>query len=411
MRGKKIAPTTRDSFFIPAYEMKHVPEDDEENEGLLSSEVTSFDRKSFLDVDSSTVLRGLSSVYEETDFPVPQQKFLLKFPVSMEKRLQPIDNAIIGVCQRFRGKFFLFLDLFITGCSAIETGIAAPFCMFVLGWDGIATELSYLMLLTCVLSQIPKRFIWRWRPYMVWRAQKIRKTETAVTSSFPSRAVTCATVYAFMIIYAYIFYIEKTTFFITWWMPFVILLAVFMSSFARINMGVHYPSDCLAGFIQGIIVCIIGTMLWHADSVGCDSCIGGKCYAIEGSGSEIDKSNLQRINFTVVGVGLLISLLITIVSVVKPVDFWGKCDRVYGMLLPGILFQVTFLCKRTAGTALAIPAQCPWYGYFYGVGFTGIATFIAWRNNGKFPVLSFAIQFIMMFCALAFWRLWVLSTE
>jgi len=389
--------------------MKDVP-DDEEVEGLLTSEDTAINHKSFLDIDSSSAHRGLSSVYEETDFPVPQQKFLVKFPVSMEKRLQLVDNTIIAACQRFHGKFFLFLDLFITGCSAIETGIAAPFCMFVLGWDGAATELSYLMLLTCVLSQIPKRFIWRWRPYMVWRAQKIRKTETAVTSSFPSRAVTCATVYAFMIIYAYIYDIEKTDFFVTWWMPFVILIAVFLSSFARINMGVHYPSDCVIGFIQGIIVCVIGTMLWHADAVGCDSCFGGKCYALEGSKLEIDKSNLNRINFLVLGVGCLISLLITIFSIVKPVDFWSKCDRVYGMLLPGILFQVTFLCKRTAGTALASPTVCPWYGYFYGVGFTGVATFIAWRNNGKFPILSFAIQFIMMYFALAFWRLWVLPT-
>jgi hypothetical protein len=61
---------------------------------------------------------------------------------------------------------------------AIETGIATPFVLYVLGFDGLATELSYLMLLLALFSQIPKRFLWRYRPYMVGRALKVISNNT-----------------------------------------------------------------------------------------------------------------------------------------------------------------------------------------------------------------------------------------
>ncbi len=37
---------------------------------------------------------------------------------------------------------------------AIEIGIAVPFILFFLGFDGIATELAYLALILAIVSQI-----------------------------------------------------------------------------------------------------------------------------------------------------------------------------------------------------------------------------------------------------------------
>lgn len=76
---------------------------------------------------------------------------------------------------------------------ALEISVAAPIALYVLGWDAVATDILYLSLTLSTLSQIPKRFLWRYRPFMVHRAQQRKKT---TTSSFPSRAVACATVYA-----------------------------------------------------------------------------------------------------------------------------------------------------------------------------------------------------------------------
>jgi len=203
---------------------------------------------------------------------------------------------------------------------------------------------------------------------------KDSENETAVSSSFPSRAVTCATVYSFLVSYAYIYDVENGILWITWWMPILIIVSVLLASFARINMGVHYPSDCIIGLFQGILVCVIGTMLWHADVVGCDSCFVSKCYSSNGSLNVITRANWERITFVTMGVGVVVSFIIAIVSVVKPFDFWGKCDRVYGMLLPGMLFQITFLCRKASGTTLFVPPPTPWYGYFYGIAFTAIAS-------------------------------------
>lgn len=402
-------PDSRSSSFGPSFEMNNVSE---EIESLLENDEMTSRRSLTISSDShSSSFRGLSSIYDEPEYPAPQVKFMAIFPERWEKKLQGFDDPLVSLCQKCKGKFVLIIDLIITALSAIETGIAAPFIMFILGWDGLATELSYLMLILSVVSQIPKRFLWRWRPYMVWRAFKLRKSETAVTSSFPSRAVTCATVYAYMIVYAYVYEEEKSSVvLITWWMPILIILAVLLSSFARINMGVHYPSDCVAGFFQGILVCVIGTLLWHADTLGCNSCFTDKCYSLENSETLISKDHLDRINFGAIGIGCLAGLLITIISVVKPVDFWQKCDRVYGMLFPGILFQVTFLCKRTTGSSLGHPDVCPWYGYFYALSFTGLATLVGFKNNGRYPVISFLVLFLFLFIGLVVWRVWVLPT-
>jgi len=249
---------------------------------------------------------------------------------------------------------------------------------------------------------------------MVWRAKKLRQSETATTSSFPSRAVTCATVYAFFICYAYVYKVVHKDFgdgseAFQWWMLVLLLLAVLLSSFARVNMGVHYPSDCVAGFIQGIIVCAIGTALWDSSSRACSSCFTKECYADPLSETAITKDHLMRLNWTVLVISFLVSLLITAISVMKPVDFWSKCDRIYGMLFPGLIFKMTFLCPVTAHSSLPAPPPSPWYGYIYGLAFVGLATGIAWKNNGKYPVVSFLILCLFMYCGLVAWRLWLLT--
>ena len=40
------------------------------------------------------------------------------------------------------------------------------------------------------------------------------------------------------------------TVFVSWWMFLLLFIAVVTSSFARIQLGVHYPSDCVFGVIQ-----------------------------------------------------------------------------------------------------------------------------------------------------------------
>jgi len=351
---------------------------------------------------------ALGSIYNEVDWPVPQQRFLRKFPIILERKLQSFDDALIKVCQKAKGRVVLYFDLFMTAIVAIETGIAAPFIFFALGLDGLAIEMTYLMIILSLLSQVPKRFIWRYRPYMVQRASKLRKKESAVTSSFPSRAVTCAVVYTFFVCYAYIISKQPSNPTVLWWMPILFVLVVLLSSFARISMGVHYPSDCVFGILQGIIVCVIGTLLWSANSAICESCYDDQCYSDLNSDHVVTAHSLKRYNYISLIICIALGTLITFISVTKPIDFWEKADRVYGMLFPGIAFRITLLCPRTVHSSLPHPDPSPWYGYIFAIGIALIATAAAFLNKGRYPVLSFLIQFSVLYVAIAAWRIWVL---
>jgi len=281
--------------------------------------------------------------------------------------------------------------------------------LFFLGYDGIATEFAYLALILALFSQIPKRFVWRLRPYMAGRAIKVKKD---TTSSFPSRAVTCATVYSFAITWAYIYSNTKDTsrfseWSFEWWMPVLFVAAIFLSSFARINLGVHYPSDCLGGLVQGIIVCILGTLLWKTDILGCESCHDRRCYARTPENEITLSSGVTRLNWWLAIVALAVILGVPLLSVAKPIDFWSKCDRVYGMLLPGIAFQLLLLCPHSTPQKFSLPPppSPKWYYFILGISLAAGATLIGNKFGGKRPLLMYTLLFLSMSCALFFWRM------
>jgi len=371
------------------------------------------EKKPFIERKDSNISADsvLHSIYNETEWKCPEQRFLIKFPISLERRFQVFDDFLIRTCQVANSKMWAYFDLLFTGMVAIEMGIAAPFILFVLGKDSLAIEMSYLMLVLCVLSQIPKRFLWRYRPYMVGRALKMRDKETAVTSSFPSRAVTCGVVYSYFICYAYVISsgpITSTDWHFAWWMPILFIFTVLIASFARVNLGVHYPSDCVAGFLQGLVVCIIGTIFWSVNTLGCKTCdphVSDNCYS---TGDEaVTSSNVHKYNWVSLLVTLVIGLLITLLSIVKPVNLWDKCDRVYGMIFPCIAFQLTLLCPSVVKTSLPEPRALEWYSYIYAFGVSAVLTVAAFKNSGRYPLISFFVLFCATYTAIAVWRIYI----
>jgi membrane-associated phospholipid phosphatase len=336
----------------------------------------------------------------------PDVRWLLTFPKVLEEKLQSFDDPIIQLCQSLQGKFWKTFSLAVTASVAIEIGIAVPYLLFFLGYDGIATELAYLGLILAIISQIPKRFVWRLRPYMAGRAKLIKKDKT---SAFPSRAVTCGTVYSFALIWAYVYVqtLEDDEFVFRWWMPVFFILVVVLTSFARINLGVHYPSDCIAGLVQGVIVCLIGTALWRTDIFGCESCHAMHCYATNPAAEITMHSGFMRINWWLVVVVVAFILGVPLLSVVKPIDFWSKCDRVYAMLLPAIAFQLIMLCPHSTNKGYALPSPPPpqWYSFILAAILVVGATVIGGKFGGKRPMLMYALEFLALSIILFFWRL------
>jgi len=347
----------------------------------------------------------LEKLYENESQLWGKNAYLWMFPVSLEKRLQHFDDPLIKTCQLLRGKLWYYFSLLCTGVVAIEIGIAIPFILFILGYDGLAVEFTYLALVLALMSQIPKRFLWRFRPYMVGRAQMVKKD---LTSSFPSRAVTCATVYSFAVIWGYVYktmHDDNSPIPFTWWMPILFILAISIASFARVNLGVHYPSDCIAGLVQGLIICGIGTAFWKADTFGCQSCRDKKCYATD-SDKEITFWTLDRMNFYMLILVFIICIIVPIVSIMKPIDFWSKCDRVYGLLFPGITFQLMFLCPHDRGGALPPPTPgVRWYSVIFACGLACLSTALCMKVKGKHPFLVYIVVYLGLLFSLVLWRL------
>ena len=113
-------------------------------------------------------------------------------------------------------------------------------------------------------------------------------------------------------------------------MPFLFIGMVLAASLARVFLGVHYPSDCVWGALQGALISLIGTLLWNADLLGCESCHQNACYAELGGASELTISNLGDMSWFSFSIVAALSLVLAIVMVVPPISFWRKCDRALG---------------------------------------------------------------------------------
>jgi len=244
---------------------------------------------------------------------------------------------------------------------------------------------------------------------MVQRANKLRSTKT---SSFPSRAVCCSVVLSFAVCYAYCYFTELQI--IWWWMPELFIIMAFLTSFARIFLGVHYPSDCILGAIQGVLICLLGSLLWGAALLGCSSCHDNECYSDFGSDEQLTAYNLKDMSLIPFFIVILVSFIATVLAVIKPINFWRKCDRSLGLLLPCVAFQVGFLCPNgsLAGASLAAPLEPPpWWAYPFALLVPLITLLFGQKMNSRYPLLSFSILYTVVFSSLCIWRLFVFPLE
>jgi hypothetical protein len=198
----------------------------------------------------TTSMNETTTAVEEYVFRGDYHRFVYFVPDGFESFWQRFDDFFIRVCQRFQNKLIKLFCKFITALTSIELGITAPLVLFLLGLDYLATIALYQVLSVTIVSQIPKRFVFRKRPHVAGRAIRMSKNHT---SSFPSRAVTCAILYAaytcFAIRYA-VRHDPTATFSFWFWIWPVVFIAFIVTSFARIHLGVHYPSDCLFAAVQ-----------------------------------------------------------------------------------------------------------------------------------------------------------------
>lgn len=344
----------------------------------------------------------------EIEFKGDYHKYVYHLPQSFEDTWMSFDDFWISICQKFQWRVLKYFCKFVTLITSIEIGITTPYVLYVWGWDFLATVALYIILSVIIVSQIPKRFLFRKRPHVAGRAIKMSKTHT---SSFPSRAVTCAIIYAAFICFA-IRWINmnnpNVTFSFWFWIWPIVIAAFLITSFARIHLGVHYPSDCIFAALQAVICVTLGLGMYFLNLTVCPSCLRDNCYATA-KASTIALTNLKHMNWLLFSFMTLFFLLISVITVAV-INFFVKFHHVFGLTLPCLAFKMTMLCQRLSWdgvTSLARPPRFApsWYEYLFALSSGIILTIVGMlAPKGKSSILTFFIMYATTFTALLLWR-------
>eukprot|EP01028_Stygiella_incarcerata_P011335 TRINITY_DN6359_c0_g1_i1.p1 TRINITY_DN6359_c0_g1~~TRINITY_DN6359_c0_g1_i1.p1 ORF type:complete len:391 (+),score=78.08 TRINITY_DN6359_c0_g1_i1:153-1325(+) len=356
------------------------------------------------DVDREAYLSSTPPVKPHLKRP---EHLVATFPVCLEEFFRPFDDTIIRIVQSHMNKFTIGISLFFTFITTIEIGIFFPFLFFALGIDDLATHIMFLILATASISQLPKRFVWRMRPWMCGRALTVRKDRT---SGFPSRAVSCSVVYTYaaMLVVEYSKDESNELWRYYWYTAVAFLVAVLGTTYARVHVGAHFPSDCLMGMIQGFVTSIAGTLLFHLDLYKCAPCHDNACYTSVHE-THIRWSTLKKLDWTVFMIITLVGIAFAIASAAPPLYFWVKSHLVFGVTFASLAFQLLFVCPSCSSYNISLPQpRCPHiWSYVYALCLGGSCVFVGAKAKGKpfVSVITFVGLYAVVLLGISCWRL------
>lgn len=368
---------------------------------------------SFPSVNDHPVSQTCSSTSSRFVFP-PQTRFQLSFPPSFEHFFSTFDDTVIAFCQkRTTGAVLLFSTTF-TFFTSIEVSLITPPTLYALGYDRAAGLCASVLLVLGVVSQVPKKFIFRPRPWMVNRAVPIRKDKT---SSFPSRAVVCAVVFSWLVATCAalegIISSPIRPFFL--W-PMIVCVAA-LTAFARINVGAHYPSDTVLGFILGCVVVKIGNLLelfWRSN---CDPDSSYLVDSVVSSVSSAPSTSAYLFAMMTSRPFLFVTTVSYLMTLVSIQGFWVKCSYVYGLIMSSTAFRATYLCHATrlqeeriitSGITRIVQHGSLSKHVRAAVPFTILLIFgMAIRaKKGPIRVVAFTLIYFCSLIAMIIWRQW-----
>ncbi|KAG9392022.1 PAP2 superfamily [Carpediemonas membranifera] len=333
--------------------------------------------------------------------------FVFDFPRSVEDKWRRFDDALLRYAQSADNKFFHVFDYVMTFLTCVEIGCIIPTILFALALDDLGLYSLILSTFTAIVSQIPKRFVWRDRPYMQGRAFRRRKDET---SSIPSRAVTCAVVYSIGGVCAYlhtnlnIFGLVVSLPLFVASVPFIILTAI-----ARIQLGVHFPTDCILGVFQGLFIVGISIFTYAAIDLAC------------AAGFVAAPLTLATIPWIWILLGHFAGILVAFVGLAPPARLWSKSPVILALLAPPLLFAAILECPSkgrvlfgdTDASLLTVLTAVAWVGMLAVVVVVGVRLIQTKATGGGIMIAIgyFAVMSVLQLLGLVMWRIYIGQPE
>jgi len=375
----------------------------------------------------------INSLAASKDILKPDEKFIYDFRPEWEDIFRKIDDSIIAIGQhyhlkhkgakntslnRLMGYLFHAFSWFVTFICRIENLSSINLFVLALGYDHIARFLTIVGIFSGLFAQVPKRFLFRRRPYMVGRALPSGKLDT---SSFPSRAVTCSVVYAFTAIYCYNYHVSVINLrpsdafgYISG--AILILLAFFSSSFARIHLGAHYPSDCIGGLVLGSVISLTSYIVFQFPNIfGCPSCYADQCYPSSWANNSMLPTNFQLQNEALaVTVSFAVGFFL-VLSSCPPLVFWNKSAPIFGTICACVVAEIMLVCPKAGAKGLVINTNDVNFKRFMlatcVAAFQLITAFVAakmQKMTRKFPLIKSTICNVLVYLFFSLGLLYVI---
>lgn len=235
------------------------------------------------------------------------------------------------------------------------------------------------------------------------RAMPIRRDKT---SSFPSRAVVCAVVFSWLVLDSLaVEGILSTPLSVSIRWTAIIAVAS-LAAFARINVGAHYPSDTLFGFVLGCIVLTLGArieQMWRTQCGFPDTLSSSSSRRTEVMISSWRQFFSLSTTRPFIGV-TLISYAMTLISIQ---GFWVKCSYVYGLLMASIAFRATYVCGNMTSVA-PVMVHGSMSRHIGGATMFCLLLIFGMATKGKkgpFRVIAFSLIYFFTIVGIVFWRL------
>ncbi|WP_191859646.1 phosphatase PAP2 family protein [Hanstruepera ponticola] len=183
--------------------------------------------------------------------------FFIEFTETLiDDELVGFDNSVTDFVLSYRSPAFTSYFKFVTDLGDVEgyiavTVIGAIISKVVLKKWKYILQIGIVMIISALSNLVLKRVFNRARP-------TIEQLVTAESLSYPSgHAMAAMSFYGFVI---YLFYKMKMNRFLKYTGMIIFAFLILSIGVSRIYLGVHYPSDIVAGFIAGavwVVFCII----------------------------------------------------------------------------------------------------------------------------------------------------------